>query len=399
MNTKKKIFTNISVGIVGALVAILILMGFVVGGVHRNDYFAVNKVMAKAGFVKTGNIFSKSVSGIETKIEFDYQNGICKKNEYTFSIDEDYFNLFGIAYIKGDKMSEITNFDFKYIAYTFVKATQKEYLAEDWLEASKLVAHAGGAVRENNDTGLYTNSKEALVQNYDLGHRVFEFDFFPLEDGKHLALVHDWNQFGDKDGRAYTYEEWMSGRTYGSPETDSLYTPMTLDTLLDQMIVNQDMYVVTDTKIADENTDGPFGIIYETVSKKDPTLMERIIPQVYNHEMYDTIMKIYPFKSVIFTTYWSGAPKEYFIDFAREHENIHVITHAYWDERFGDNDRLQIHEDGKLVYLHTINDYSQMAEWAKKGIDGFYTDYLVPEDYEEYVKYSDVNYNEKFEEK
>lgn len=76
-----------------------------------------------------------------------------------------------------------------------------------------------------------------------------------------------------------------------------------------------------------------------------------------------------------------------------------LITHAYWDERFDDGDRAKIHEDGKLVYLHTIYDYSEMADWAKKGIDGFYTDYLVLEDYGEYAKYRDANYNEEFEEK
>ncbi|MDR1388703.1 MAG: hypothetical protein LBJ31_01825 [Treponema sp.] len=56
-----------------------------------------------------------------------------------------------------------------------------------------LIAHAGGALfGAGGETLTYTNSLEAVEQNYMRGHRVFEIDFSLTKDGK-LAAVHDWD--------------------------------------------------------------------------------------------------------------------------------------------------------------------------------------------------------------
>lgn len=96
-----------------------------------------------------------------------------------------------------------------------------------------MVAHAGGAIREKEYNTFYTNSLEALQQNYSLGHRLFEMDFYLTSDKK-LAAVHDWNQFGNKDDVALSSDEWKKFKAYGSPETPSRFTTMLVGDVLDQ---------------------------------------------------------------------------------------------------------------------------------------------------------------------
>jgi len=53
---------------------------------------------------------------------------------------------------------------------------------------NRYIAHAGGEIE-----GLkYTNSLEALNQNYQLGFRMFELDISETSDG-HFVATHDWN--------------------------------------------------------------------------------------------------------------------------------------------------------------------------------------------------------------
>jgi glycerophosphoryl diester phosphodiesterase len=66
-----------------------------------------------------------------------------------------------------------------------------------------LIAHAGGTLFDRDGAMLtYTNSKEAIEQNYRRGHRVFEIDFSLTRDG-YLAAVHDWEH-----GKRLTGENW-----------------------------------------------------------------------------------------------------------------------------------------------------------------------------------------------
>ena len=53
-----------------------------------------------------------------------------------------------------------------------------------------MVAHAGGgAIREKEYNTFYTNSLEALQQNYSLGHRLFEMDFYLTSDKNWLLFM------------------------------------------------------------------------------------------------------------------------------------------------------------------------------------------------------------------
>ena len=48
----------------------------------------------------------------------------------------------------------------------------------------------------------------------------------------------------------------------------------------------------------------------------------------------------------------------------------------------------------KIVYIHTMNTLSEMLVNSLKDVDGFYTDLLLPEDYNVFLKYKDKSYKE-----
>ena len=173
---------------------------------------------------------------------------------------------------------------------------------------------------------------------------------------------------------------------------------MMLEDLMDQMLVNRDFFVVTDTKsfeLTDEEIAYQFQLLYDTAVEKDPELVDRFIPQIYSDEMYDIIMAVYPWNSVIYTAYATKETGDQIVGFAEEHDNINVITCPTDDKRFDDITKDWIHMLGKKLYTHTVNTYSKMVDYAGSGIDGFYTDFLLPSDAEVYEQYKNTSYGEE----
>jgi hypothetical protein len=105
---------------------------------------------------------------------------------------------------------------------------------------ARLVAHAGGAVR-----GLiYTNTREALDENYAKGYRVFELDFHWTTDN-HLVLVHDWTETSSQfatSPHVFNYEEFVGAR-----RRDGLHQ-LTFEDLRGWLRSHPEALVVTDTK-------------------------------------------------------------------------------------------------------------------------------------------------------
>lgn len=123
-----------------------------------------------------------------------------------------------------------------------------------WAENNPYIAHAFGGIL--GDT--YTNSYEAFLLNYQLGHRVFEVDFYITDDGKTVA-AHD-NDYWSKNAtlpanlhtsgiddatKEFTYDNFMSSLWYDK------YHPIDLDTLIQILKEYPDVYIVTDTKYSD----------------------------------------------------------------------------------------------------------------------------------------------------
>ncbi len=233
-----------------------------------------------------------------------------------------------------------------------------------------LVAHAGGII-ENN---IYSNSLEALILNYNLGHRIFEFDFCLTSDN-HLAATHDWNNFDNKQLHS---SEWQKYKIFNK------FTTLEIGNILDELMINKDMYIITDTKEkSKEKVTTQFKIIYAEAVRREKELLNRIIPQIYDEEMYSVIKKIYEFPSIIYTLYQTSSSDEKVFNFVKDKEDIKVIT--MWGDRADGQTGLEfinnLNKINKLVYVHTINEPEKIRYFLNRGVHGIYTDSFLPSDY------------------
>ncbi len=247
-----------------------------------------------------------------------------------------------------------------------------------WLDCTHLIAHAGGGVAEDDGEYTYTNSMEAFCMNYKLGHRVFEFDFLPTTDGD-LACTHEW-----PDDVELSSEEWLS--TTVDTEGKYSYTTMVIGDVYDLMLEFPDTYIVTDTKLTDpDDVAAEFQILYEKAAERDISLLDRVVPQIYTDEMYDVIMEVYDWPSIIYTTYKTRKDESVTADdilsFAASKDNIDVITASRKDTRFQDEGVQKVHDAGMLLFVHTIDDMDELVSFEEAGADGFYTNFITPDEF------------------
>lgn len=348
----------------------------------NDGFYPVREVFLVNGYKEEGDyIFNKDISGKVVAVKFDFQNNVCSKNNYEFSLENVVRTFEGKYYVKKEKLEAVLNIRLRFDKDQVV-SDEITFNQHEWTEFPALIAHSGGTVREKHFNSYYTNSLEALVSNYNLGHRIFEFDFYLTSDNK-LAAVHDWDHFGHMDGVALSSEEWKNFQAFGMPMTDGRYTTMFIEDILDEMMVNKDIFIVTDTKLTQVSDESrmQFQLIYDEAMKRSPELLNRIIPQIYNEEMYDMVMSIYNFPSIIYTAYATSSSSEEIINFSNQHDNIKVITAPFGDGRFDKGAIDLIHEYDMLLYNHTIQAFEDMTVGRARGVDGFYTGLLLPEDY------------------
>ena len=155
-----------------------------------------------------------------------------------------------------------------------------------WIDLNPYIAHAGGGILGYT----YTNSYEALLSNYQLGHRLFEFDFSLSSDGKVVA-THDFTT--------------TSADTFNSTLVEDKFHPISLNQLFDFLHHHPDVYIVTDTKYTDEpSTRSLLGQLCSAAEDLlDRTVLDRFIIQIYHPDMLPWVMDIYPWKSIIYTLY------------------------------------------------------------------------------------------------
>lgn len=349
----------------------------------QSGYYPADDVLGQLQYEKlSGGGGYQSKSGIQKVITLDLENEKASKNGYAFDIAGQWHRFLGRTYLGENMVEEMLQVQVAPGLLT-TKVTPIEYSPHQWLTAfPNLIAHAGGTFRGQSYNTFYTNSLEAIEQNYSLGHRVFEIDFSLTSDGK-LAAVHDWEQFGHANGVAMSSAEWLGFQTYGSPVTESRFTSMLIGDILDQMMVNEDLFIVTDTKIADDQAAirQQFMEIYNEASKRDLSLLNRIIPQIYNEEMLAVIQDVYPFPSVIYTLYMTQDSAEKVLDFVLSQDSIQTVTIPVGHGVFFTQDFFEaLHANGKKVYTHTIHTYDDLTTYSALGVDGFYTGLLLPRD-------------------
>jgi len=352
----------------------------------ESGFLPIRQAMNAFDYEEIGEyFFSKTSETVLINVRFDLSNSICIKNNYSFDISDSFIDYENEIYIYQKKLESIINAEF-YFQDDCLKAIAINYSQHDWITASApLVAHALGGLRESNTNSTYQNTLEALIQNYELGHRVFEVDFQVTSDYG-LAAVHDGLVPGNENGIYMSDKEWKSFQDFN-------YTTLLVGDILDEMLINTDMFIVTDTKWLSMTA---FDIIYQEAQKKDPALMDRIIPQIYEISMYDKLMNIYSFPSVIYTTYASSDTNEEIVEFVDSKDNIRVITTPGTGRI--DEGLLQLANDNDiLIFVHTYNTYTDMTRFLNMGVYGIYTDYLIPGDYNIYKSLSENIKNHEFQ--
>ena len=222
------------------------------------------------------------------------------------------------------------------------------------------VAHAGGAVR-----GLdYTNSREALDANYDAGFRVFEIDLSWTTDGE-LVLAHDWDT---KWKSLFNGEGVPSRSEFVSARMKAGLTQLGIHGLFRWMEEHPDALVVTDAKA--NNLD-----VLKLIAQADLPIRSRIVPQVYDFGEY-AVARGMGFSRVVLSVYRMSEDGETISRFVLR-ERPWALTAPLWRIMRGDFDEL-LQRSGTFIYAHTVNDASQWVALSEKGVDGIYTDSLVP---------------------
>lgn len=237
----------------------------------------------------------------------------------------------------------------------------------------RTIAHAMGGYK---DTTI-SNSLEAFNNAYKKGTRVFEVDLIETEDGV-LVARHDWMDYlyeklqqGDspKSGNPLTLAEFKNLKS------NLGFTSITFTDVLDLLKKHKDIYIVTDTKTANqEDAKRVFSKIVKETKSVNESLLDRIVPQIYNREMLSTLNDIHEFEHVLYTLYMEYVPDYEVVKFATEN-NIDGIVMG--EPRFNKEFISNLKNAGVQTYVHTVNDLEQAKFYIDNGVDGVYTDYLL----------------------
>lgn len=248
-----------------------------------------------------------------------------------------------------------------FMAYGFENKDNSTAAGAGLLEAPRLIAHAGGEIY-----GIrLTNSLEALDSSYNKGFRFIEVDINRTSDGIPV-LVHDWGNANWLMNVKYStgaseYKEFKS--------RDAILGLSLMDTdmLAEWLGEHDDAYIVTDVKYKNQDFLGLF-------KKKYPKVYDRIIPQIYSFDEYETVKEL-GFKHIILTLYRSKATDEEIIDFCKNH-SLFALTIPSGK---ASSDTLERFSETSIpIYVHTVNDYNLYVKLRDSGVHGIYTDYFQP---------------------
>ena len=251
-------------------------------------------------------------------------------------------------------------------------------------------AHALGTVQGRANT----NSKDAFLESYQAGQRVFEVDLQLTSDGT-LVARHDWEQISYYN-LEQTYAGVMDHETFLSTPICFYYTTLDIQGLMELLIQHPDVYLVTDSKDTDEQSVRAQlrGLAQAVEATGRPELWNRIIVQIYHQEMYTWVKEETPVTNFIFTLYQIENPDYYQIGAFCQEQGIQVVTMAA--ERLTKERSDILHSYGCKVYLHTVNRLRQMLE-SSWGADGFYSDCVTPSQLEEVLAGTNQMYLSQWE--
>ena len=239
---------------------------------------------------------------------------------------------------------------------------------DEWYLEHPLIYHAGGEIHGNS----YTNSLEAVENTLaeNGGVCFVEMDFRYTSDGA-LVCAHEWSDAVVDQTETPALEEFLSWKIQGR------FTPLTAEHLMQILAENPNMYLVTDKKVG-----SLVSIIGDLVKLcgRDDSVLSRIIIQLYTGREKSEIQEIYPFDDdqFLLTIYQMGEWSWNVAQICGE-EGIRVIVAPY-EMWIPEEDIARLNQLGFTLYLHTVNRVDMAQAAMRKGVFGFYTDSLRPEE-------------------
>lgn len=248
---------------------------------------------------------------------------------------------------------------------TAAEPTEDMVETEPWYNISRLIHHACGGINGTK----YTNSLEAMERTLSKGNLLVEVDFLFTSDGQ-LICAHKWDQFF-RDKENCTLEEFLQLKV------KKKYTPLTAGDIIGYMEKYPSLYIIVDTKEPDLT-----GVVAELLllCESRPDIADRFVIQLYEPGQKGQIQALYPFRNenLLFTCYKFGEDRaSEVLELCRD-EQIQIVTVPYnsWSQKTVD----LFLEEGMILFEHTVNSTEKTKLSLKKGIYGFYTDFLQEED-------------------
>lgn len=223
-----------------------------------------------------------------------------------------------------------------------------------WCYRENLIAHAcGGNVRLN-----YTNSKEALLQALFDGFRVIEVDVRLTQEGE-LVCAHDFPL-----GMTMTRKQFLANKV------DNRYSSMDIRECF-RTVGDRKVTYIIDTKVGEE-----LPIVVEQLEMICDALgvsKEQVVVQI-GTENELSYVKEFP------VLYNLGFTQDYerVVAFCLIH-NIRYVSISGTDIRKDSGWTVLLQHNIK-IFVHTVNSLIEYEELRGLGIQGVFTDYLIPAD-------------------
>ncbi|WP_167578610.1 phosphatidylinositol-specific phospholipase C/glycerophosphodiester phosphodiesterase family protein [Jeotgalibacillus proteolyticus] len=234
----------------------------------------------------------------------------------------------------------------------------------------KLIAHAAGGIKGKD----YTNSEEAFRNSYNNGYKLIEIDLSLTSDGE-LVARHGWDEtYGQKfkpDAKALPYRKFIKLPYYLH------YTPLDFERVIKLMKQHPEIYVLLDGKGGSaEDTKKLYEKVGEAIQDVDKDVLNRLIPQMYYREDLKLLRK-HGFHDILYLAGREEYSAKSVIEFCKKNDLRTVgISKARVNEAFV----TELFRQGIVTYIYTINDLDEMYTFFEIDVHGFYTDYIIPEE-------------------
>lgn len=219
------------------------------------------------------------------------------------------------------------------------------------------VAHAGGALH-----GVpYTNSIDALQANL-LSYEIFEIDLMRTSDGV-IVCVHDWPGYWQETGTGQFHSP--SYKEFRSSASRLKWTPCDLNTLNQWLTDNPGKKIVLDSKVSDVVS------LYIEVGTILSENSVNVYPQIYDIKDFDEVSSM-NWGGVLWSLYKRPVPVSTLLDLSRNLDIAAIVI---------ERDDVESHarpliRAGKIVYVHTVNDFEELEKLKNLGVEDIYTDVL-----------------------